>query len=885
MIEEKRIEHIKTNTDLVSLIRSRGVELKKNGKGYRGKCPFHEDNDPSLSVNPEQNLWNCFGCDAGGDAIRFIELYDNVSFNKAVESLTVFSKTPVSTNTNTKTKNSKAERTLPEEQTQQLLQRALAFYERNLGEEAQNYLSERHITDQAFLNRYSIGYSNGKLPDTLPEKGDILEDLGTLGILNENGWERFSSCLVVPVYDMEGNLTSLYGRSIKKGDKRHIFLPNRPTGLWNISIIRNYSEIILVESILDGLSVAMAGFENVISCQGTGGLLENDIRLLEENGVGKITVLFDGDEAGRKGVERLKKKISGIYLDIKTLPDDHDPNSYLVEYGAKQLSGFISRERSESQRQLEPQIQEQSQSQTQKQKQKTSLTASQVQPEGFTVTLGLRCYRIMGLDKGSRKLKATVRLEQGGKIHVDTLDFYSARARRALAQDICRIFNEVPETIEGDITKLMTTCEQTQEMGEQQGLESPSTVEVLGRDKEEAEDFGKSTDLMGAILADFEACGLIGEEANKLLGYLAMTSRKLANPLSMLILSSSGAGKTALQDGITSLCPPEDLVKITSLSGKALFYKDRQSLKNKVLAIEEGDGADDAAYALRSLISNGVLISESTIKDLSTGRLTTMENRVEGPTSVFFTTTNPDTDPETASRFFVVGIDESREQTRKILAMQRKQQMIDSRGFNNLATKIKNKHHNFQRLLQPVGVRNPYGEQLSYDDDRLQGRRDQPKYLQLIKAVAFLRQLQKETKREGESSFIEVDLEDIRIAGKLTGEVLGKSLDELSRPGRDLLMLLDEMVEETAKECLPPMDEHKPDRTNISFTRRDIREFTGWANARVHRYIKELVELEYILVDSGRNGSAYRYRLAYEGQGKEGERFVLGLKDPEELAG
>jgi len=869
MINQEEINSIKQGVDLVPLMQSCGIELKQVGNNLRGFCPFHEDSNPSLTVNRKDNLWNCFGCDKGGDNIRFVQLYDDISFDKAVDKLKGYfpgGKLPAVI-----TKQPEQAKQIPEEQVQQLLARTLTVYDRNCVEAPRNYLAKRGITDLAFLNLYGVGYSNGKLTDILPSEGGILEDLTILGILNEKGLERFNNCLVFPVFDIDKNLTTFYGRSTKEGDKRHLFLPNRSTGLWNIAIIKSYSEIILVESILDGFSVAMAGFQNVISCQGTNGLSEKDLQLFQEHGVSKITMLFDGDEPGQNATERLKEKISGFNLAIKTLPGDHDPNSFLVEYGAEKLAEFINTEQAA--------IEEET-------KQSSSLTASsQIQPtpDGFIIALGLRRYRIMGLDKGRRKLKATVRLEHGGKLHVDTLDFYSARARRTLAQDICRIFNELPESIEGDITKLMTACEQAPEPGGQQANDDQPVVEVSAKDKKEADTFGKSTDLVGTILADFETCGLIGEEANKLLGYLAMTSRKLDKPLSMLILSSSGAGKSALQDAITAFCPPEDLVKITSLSGKALFYKDQHSLKNKVLAIEEGDGADDAAYAIRSLISNGVLISESTIKDLGTGRLTTMENRVEGPTSVFFTTTNPDTDPETASRFFVTGIDESREQTKKILAMQRTQQMTDSASSNNLAETVRNRHRNFQRLLLPVGVRNLYGDQLAYDDDRLQGRRDQPKYLQLIKAVAFLRQMQKEIKRQGKTTFVEVDLEDIRIANKMTNDVLGKSLDELSHPGRDLLLVLDEMVEQLAVDLRDPAEDHEPERTRMSFTRRNIREFSGWANARVHRYIKELVDLEYILVDSGRNGSAYRYRLAYEGQGKQGERFVLGLKNIETI--
>ena len=214
----------------------------------------------------------------------------------------------------------------------------------------------------------------------------------------------------------------------------------------------------------------------------------------------------------------------------------------------------------------------------------------------------------------------------------------------------------------------------------------------------------------------------MGERNNVLLLYVAMTSRKRDTPLSVLILSSSGSGKTALQDAVLAFCPPEDLVKLTSLSGKALFYKDRLSLKNKVLALEEGDGAEEAMYAIRNLISAGELVSESTIKDLTTGRLTTMENRVEGPSTVCFTTTKPDVDPETKSRFWVTSIDESRDQTRKILLFQRQQHLSDGLITSPEIEAILRKHRNFQRLLKPLAVKNPYAAQLTYGDDRLQGQ-------------------------------------------------------------------------------------------------------------------------------------------------------------------
>ncbi len=89
MIEQEKIDAIKQGVDLVALVKSRGVTLRKNGKGYKGRCPFHDDKKtPSLSVTPDVNLWQCFGCGKGGDPIEFVTLFDQVDFKEAVQILT-----------------------------------------------------------------------------------------------------------------------------------------------------------------------------------------------------------------------------------------------------------------------------------------------------------------------------------------------------------------------------------------------------------------------------------------------------------------------------------------------------------------------------------------------------------------------------------------------------------------------------------------------------------------------------------------------------------------------------------------------------------------------------------------------------------------------------
>jgi len=600
-------------------------------------------------------------------------------------------------------------------------------------------------------------------------------------------------------------------------------------------------------------------------------------------GVQRITLLMDGDEPGRTATGKLQTLLSSFSCDSRELPQDHDPNSYLLTHGAKALAQVLADHPAQSQpghgasRTDHP---------AQARPNASTPPGVQTIPGGFAVTLGLRRYEVRGLEKGPRKLKVTVRVEHAGKLHVDTLDLYSARWRRQLAQDLCRVFTEPTEAIEADIGRLMSLCES---QPESQAAAVAVPVETMTPEtRAEAEAFGQRPDLIGQILSDYEHCGLIGERANKLLCYLAMSSRKLEKPLSVLVLSSSGAGKTALQDAAVLFCPPEDLVKLTSLSGKALFYKEQSSLTHKVLALEEGDGAEEATYALRNLISAGELVIETTIKDQGTGKLTTMENRVEGPTAVFVTTTNPDTDAETRSRFWVTSVDESKAQTQAILVYQRKRQTLAGLADTTAQEPILSKHHNFQRLLKSVAVVNPYADQLSYGDDRLQSRRDQPKYLSLIKAVALLRQLQKPLKVWGLNGlarpYIEVDREDIRLANELTTELLGQTLDELSRPGYDLLMQLEVLAHGQQTQAEPASTTAiEPAKRRNCFTRRQIREATGWGQARVHRYLQELIELEYVLVESGRNGQLQTYRLLYDGQGKDGRKFVLGLKPVEAL--
>jgi hypothetical protein len=507
---------------------------------------------------------------------------------------------------------------------------------------------------------------------------------------------------------------------------------------------------------------------------------------------------------------------------------------------------------------------------------------------GFAACYGdgaaARRYELCAIDKPSpSRLKATVRALAPGagaaapRFVIDTLDFFSMRSKRSFIAEAARLFRETVEVIEADVNRLTLAAENFVAL-RASGAALPSAA-TSDAERADGLKLARSPDLIGDLQRDLDKLGIIGERTNRLLLYLAMTSRKMEEPLAVQILSSSGAGKSHLQDAVLSLCPDEDLVKLTSLTDRALFYKGEDSLRHKALAIAEVAGAEGARYPLRNLISDKKLTIESTVKNPLTGRLETQVNTVYGPTAVFETTTNPDTDAETKSRYLLLSVDESPEQTRAILDAQRQSHTLDGRKRRAARAAVLARQHAFQRMLRPLVVVNPFEPLLAYGDGRLLFRRDHPKYLNLILAVTFLHQYQRATKHDAElGDYIETTLDDIAIANELAAELFGQSLDELSFPSRELLRLIGGFAAERAKAAQKPALE-------IEWTRRELREAIQWTEARVRQHLAELVRLEYVAATSGRFGSRFRYQLLIEPeQIAENGRLNVALKSAEQLA-
>ena len=503
---------------------------------------------------------------------------------------------------------------------------------------------------------------------------------------------------------------------------------------------------------------------------------------------------------------------------------------------------------------------------------------AQVRENEVALVLGDRRWRVRGLAKNLSYdvLKVNVLVARGERLHVDTLDLYSAKARASYVIQAAIELQVSEEIVKSDLGRVFLKLEALQDEAIRKVLEPQvPAITVSEPDQAEAMALLKSPDLLDRILADFEACGIVGEATNKLTAYIAAVSRKLERPLAVVVQSSSAAGKTSLMEAVLAFVPEEERVKYSAMTGQSLFYMGETSLKHKVLAIVEEEGASRATYALKLLQSEGELTIASTAKDPETVNLTTQEYRVEGPVMIFLTTTAIEVDEELLNRCLVLSVDEGRTQTEAIHRLQRVRRTLEGLFGRRERSHLARLHQNAQRLLRPLAVVNPYARELTFLSDKTRTRRDHEKYLTLIDAIALLHQHQRPVRTatwRGEAiEYVEVIREDLVLANRLSHEVLGRSLDELPPQTRRLLGEVVSLVGSRMKAQAIA-------RPEVRFSRKEVRDATGWSDTQLRVHLARLTELEYLLVHRGARGQSFEYELLYDGDGAL-EPHLSGLID------
>jgi predicted transcriptional regulator len=298
-------------------------------------------------------------------------------------------------------------------------------------------------------------------------------------------------------------------------------------------------------------------------------------------------------------------------------------------------------------------------------------------------------------------------------------------------------------------------------------------------EQKEAENFLRSDGLLAKTNELIGNSGMIGEENNRLLMYLIFTSRKQTHPLHVVSLGASGTGKTHLQEKVGALIPEEDKIEITTLSENAFYYFGQRELKNKLILIEDLDGAENSLYPLRELQSKK-RISKTVAHKNTKGETRTMHLVVEGPVSVAGCTTKEYIYEDNANRSFLIYLDESPEQDQRIMNHQR---AVSAGKIDEVAEKkAADLLCNAQRILEPIKIINPYAELLNIPKEVFKPRRTNNHYLQFIEVVTFYHQWQraKQVDKETGEEYIETTLEDIEEANKLLKQILLRKSDDLT---------------------------------------------------------------------------------------------------------
>lgn len=778
------IQDIKARLSIETLLNRYHLEVKNS----HCKCPFHKDDTPSLRIYPETNTYHCFGCSKTGDVIQFIQDKENCNKHEAILKA----------------------KALATENTTVVLAPTILLKKEDI-----KYLELfTKFKQNLYRSKKAVAYlQNRGLSDVYLEQG-----------FNGKHYSKLQNCIIYPLKNCKNEIVSFYGRSIIKG---HYYLENRQ-GLYPGYPTSETKTLILTESIIDAATLlkyippAPEGETSILALYGTNGLTQEHTEAMKQLETLEEVILFmDGDAAGREANKTISKKLHELLPKLTitkvATPDNEDVNSLLEGHDSEILNHLIKGRKIIY---------------SSKQENKNPAVAHRLNtknPEYLIYQSGSLEIAVLGgvplhnLDK----LKVTLRIVKKGQntssletVRQSNLDLYddttltkfitklTERLELGTKETQSIIYNFIDELENYRLTQIQ--------------INEPEKVtkrQLTEAEKQQALAFLKSDNLLEKTNELIGKTGLVGETDNRLLMYLIFTSRLREQPLHIISLGASGTGKTYLQEKIAALIPRAHKLEITALSENALYYFDRTELKNKLVLIEDLDGAQDdkILYAIRELMSKKKISKTIPIKDAK-GNLKTITLHVEGPITLAGTTTKEKIYEDNANRSILIYLDNSKAQKEAIIKYQQKLSagLINKQEEQKAMTQLQN----IQCMLEPVKVRNPYAPQLQIPDTVFKPLRTNAHYLAFIETVTFYHQYQRKRisppSGELEGDYIETTIEDIEIANRLLKDVLLTKSDELTKGCRDFFERVKKHLEKENRTAFYSQEIRKSFRMNPS---------------------------------------------------------------------
>jgi 5S rRNA maturation endonuclease (ribonuclease M5)/energy-coupling factor transporter ATP-binding protein EcfA2 len=664
----------------------------------------------------------------------------------------------------------------------------------------------------------------------------------------------------------------MYGRSIRDNDTaKHYYTANRK-GLYPSYPKQETKILILTESIIDTATLLQceeikSNYE-ILALYGTNGLTTEHIQAIEQlESLAEIILFFDGDAAGESANNKhgkyLQELLPNLKISIVNTLENEDINSLLNGHTEKiftqllkERTLFIPPRRTGSVENKEIKIS------TEKEKlqpvvgevstpAETPLNTSN--PNKIVYTSETATYYIKGgIRKDLDSLRVTLVIEApsnspkgGGLKSRNKLDLYEDKQTEKIARESAEKLNLRADLIENDLNILTDLLDEYRESNALQSEEESKKVLLPEEEKEKCLKFLKEPNLLQQINKLIGKSGVVGEEKNRLFLFGIASTYKMENTLHALIQGSSGSGKTHLLATIMDFMPPEDTIHLTRVTESSFYNYGEYELSNKLIGMEDFDGLEEKAeLAFRELMSKGMISSSTSGKNEHTGQISAYVKTVFGPIASLSATTKGEIYEDNMSRCFLISVDESQAQTQKIIRYQNNKSAGE---INNKKEKeIRSFLRNCMRLLQPLDVINPFANKIELPKEAHKIRRLNDLFQSYVKQITLLNQFQRKKDYQGR---LITDKVDVTTAIEIMFDSIILKVDELDGSLRDFYEKLKSYVLSKSKE--------------YEFTRREIRTETRVSNTQLHRFMKHLLDLEYLYLSSGYDNKGHKYKVAY----------------------
>jgi DNA primase len=468
----------------------------------------------------------------------------------------------------------------------------------------------------------------------------------------------------------------------------------------------------------------------------------------------------------------------------------------------------------------------------------------------------LNNYYVLGTitqDLGSMRITLMVEELATERKERTKLDLYEREQISLYSQQIGDLYNQPFEQIEADLvtlTDLLEKCREAQMEDLKTKYQNTKKQSPLSAEKRAAcIQFLSGRNFMKGIDELIAQAGVVGEESTRRLLFVIASTYKMDTPLHALVQGTSGSGKSHLINIIGSCFPPEDVISMTRVTSKSFYHYTKDELVDKLLLIQDYDGLDEEAqFAFRELQSAGNISSSTTYKDRY-GNLMSAVKTVRSHFASLLATTKAEVYYDNMSRSMISGVDESDDQTRRIIEHQNKKLagIVDTRE----EWKAKEFLQNCMRCVKPMEVVNPYADKIYLPFEAKMLRRLNSHYQAFVKQITILHQYQR---RKDDRGRLIAEPEDLHLACEILFDAIMLKVDDLDSSLRQFFDRMKGYIKKTA--ALAKGSE-------FQFTQRDVRLALSISKTQCFRYFEELELSEYIQRTGGYANRGFKYKIVF----------------------